>query len=448
MLDQRSQTMTTGTIWKVMTTFAIPVFFGNLFQQLYNTVDLIIVGNFLGSSALAAVSSSSVLIFLLVSFLHGFATGAGVVIAQLFGARNSDQIQQAVHTSAAFGLIAGLALTIFGIGLSESILIWMNTPSSVMPEAIAYLKVYFLGSMGIVLYNTFVGILQAVGDSKHPLYYLIISSILNLALDIVLIQYFHCGVEGAAWATVISQTLSAFLCWQQLRRSSSEYCLRIRYIRIHWKVLKQMIAIGLPSGTQIAIITLANLVVQTYINGFGEMAMAGFGAYTKIEGFAFIPINSLAVAITTFIGQNLGAQQYERCRQGARLGILSTLIFAEVIGILIFTFAPHLVAVFNENPSVIEFGALRAKIDGFFYFLLAYSYAITAVLRGIGKAFVPMMTMIICWCIIRISFIVFMLPITSHIQTIFWAYPLTWFLSSCCLFLYIKKKLRIPSSHN
>lgn len=431
-----------------MTTFALPVFLGNLFQQLYNTVDLIIVGNFLGSAALAAVSSSSVLIFLLVGFLHGFSTGAGVVIAQFFGAINSEQTKKSIHTSVAFGLMTGLGLTVFGIYFSEQILQWMDTPSSVMSEALTYLQVYFLGSLSIVLYNTFVGILQALGDSKHPLYYLIISSVLNLVLDIVFIKYFNAGVAGAAWATVIAQTLSAILSWYHLSHLETEYKLRVRLIRINWTILRRIISIGLPSGTQIGIITLANLVVQTYINGFGEMAMAGFGAYTKIEGFAFIPINSLSVAITTFIAQNLGANQYDRCRQGMRFGIASTLIFAQLIGIIIYSFAPSFVAIFNDDPAVIEFGTLRAKIDGFFYFLLAYSYVMTAVLRGVGNALIPMFTMMVSWGLIRIIFITVMLPVVQNIQIIFWAYPLTWFLSSGFLFFYIRKKQDFIKNHH
>ena len=272
--------MTSGSISKRMIFFALPLLLGNLFQQLYNTVDSLIVGNFLGSSALAAVSSSGSLIFMLIGFLSGISSDAGVVVSRYFGAEDKNGVHRAVHTTVAFGLVAGLLMTAAGVLLSPQILIWMGTPESVMPESITYLQIYFSGSLGFVMYNIFVGILQAIGDSRHPLYYLMISSVINLVLDILFIEVFHTGVGGAALATVISQVFSAILCLIQLLRTHSSYQLKITRIRFDSKMLGQIIRIGLPSGVQNSIIAFANVVVQSYINAFGEMAMAGYDGFS------------------------------------------------------------------------------------------------------------------------------------------------------------------------
>ena len=255
--------MTEGSIWKKITFFAMPIFLGNLFQQMYNTADSLIVGNFLGSNALAAVSSSGNLIFLMIGFFNGIAIGAGVVIARYFGARNKEKVEKAVHTTVAFGLAASVLLTIVGVFFAPQILVWMDTPANVLPESVTYFRIYFMGSLGFVMYNVFVGILQSVGDSKHPLYYLIISSIINVVLDLVFIAGFHYGVGAAALATTISQFVSAFLCMGQLMRTKEEYRLCLRKIRFNREMLGQIIRIGLPSGIQNSIIAIANVVVQS-----------------------------------------------------------------------------------------------------------------------------------------------------------------------------------------
>ena len=353
--------MTEGSIWKKITFFAVPIFLGNLFQQMYNTADSLIVGNFLGSNALAAVSSSGNLIYLMIGFFNGIALGAGVVIARYFGARDQENVEKAVHTTVAFGIVASIVLTIVGVFFAPQILVWMQTPANVMPESTEYFRGYFMGSAGFVMYNMFVGILQAVGDSKHPLYYLILSSIINVVLDIVFITVFDMGVGGAAFATDISQVVSAVLCMIQLMRSKAEYRLNLRKIRFEWDIFKQVIQFGLPSGFQNSIIAIANVVVQSNINSFGEMAMAGCGAYSKIEGFGFLPITSFTMALTTFVSQNLGAKNYERTKKGARFGIACAMILAEVIGIIIFIAAPVFVAAFDRTPEVIVFGTERAR---------------------------------------------------------------------------------------
>lgn len=431
--------MTEGPIWKRITFFALPIFLGNLFQQLYNTADSLIVGNFLGSNALAAVSSSGNLIMLLIGFFQGIAMGAGVVIARYFGAKDKERIERAVHTTIAAGLVAGVLLTAIGYVFAPKILIWMDTPENVLPNSITYFRIYFMGSLGFMIYNISVGILQAVGDSRHPLYYLIISSVINIILDIVFIAGFHKGVGAAALATIISQFVSAILCLIQLIRSKDVYHLEIKKIRFDMQMLKQIIRIGLPSGVMNSIISIANVVVQSNINAFGEMAMAGCGAYSKIEGFGFLPITSFTMALTTFVGQNLGAKQYERAQKGARFGIICAVAAAEAVGILIFIFAPTLIAAFDSTPEVLAYGVDRARTSSLFFFLLAYSHAISSVLRGAGKSAVPMVVMGVCWCAIRVSILTIAGYLAPSIQIVYWIYPITWTLSSIVFMIYYKK---------
>ena len=436
--------MTGGSIWKRMIFFALPILLGNLFQQLYNTVDSLIVGNFLGSSALAAVTSSGSLTFMMVGFLNGISSGAGVVAATFFGAGDRGNLHRTVHTMVAFGLAFGLVMTLLGALLSPQILSWMDTPESVMEEAVTYLQIYFSGSLGLVMYNIFVGILQAVGDSRHPLYYLIFSSFLNLVLDLLFIGVFHMGVGGAAIATVISQAASAVLCFLLLRKAEESYRLSIREIRFDRKILGQIIRLGFPAGAQNSIISFANIIVQSHINAFGEMVMAGYGAYTKIEGFGFLPIISFMMALTTFVGQNLGARQYDRVRKGARFGILMSALLAELIGLAIFLLAPYLIAAFDPTPEVVRFGVEKARTAALFYCELAYSHSVCAVLRGAGKVLFPMGIMGFFWCVVRVAFLMVMVPLTESIQAVYWVYPLTWSLSSVSLFIYYRMSGWLP----
>ena len=438
-VSESKNLMTEGTIWKKIIFFALPLFVGNLFQQLYNTADSLIVGNFLGSNALAAVSSSGNLIFLMVGFFNGIAIGAGVVIARYFGARDIENMQRAIHTTVAFGLVSSVILTVVGVALAPQILIWMDTPANVLPESVTYFRIYFMGSLGLVMYNIFVGILQAVGDSKHPLYYLIVSSIINVVMDLVLIVVFDMGVGSAAFATILSQFISAVLCMRKLMTTKDSYRLVIRNIKFHKDMLVKIIRYGLPSGLQNSIIAIANVVVQSNINAFGEMAMAGCGAYSKIEGFAFLPITSFTMALTTFVGQNLGAKDFERTKKGAKFGMLCSMTLAEVIGILMFIAAPILIAAFNNQPEVVQFGTDRARTSALFFFLLAYSHCISAILRGAGKSLVPMIVMLVFWCVVRVSFLTIMSWFINDIAIVYWVYPLTWSLSSITFLIYYKK---------
>lgn len=434
-----SNLMTSGPIGRKILGFAFPLFLGNLFQQLYNTADSLIVGNFIGSDALAAVSSSGSLIFLLVGFFNGISVGAGVVIARYFGAREKDKVERAVHTTAAFGLAAGILLTVIGIAVTPLILRLMGTPEDVLPSSILYFRIYFCGSLAFVLYNICVGILQSVGDSKHPLQYLIISSVVNVALDLLFVAVFKMGVGSAALATVISQFISASLCIIRLVKSQEEYRIVPRHIRFDPVMLRQVLQNGLPTGLQNSIIAFANVVVQSNINAFGKMAVAGCGSYSKIEGFGFLPINCFVMALTTFISQNLGAKEYDRAKKGARFGILCSISIAEVIGIIIYVFSPWLIAAFNSDPQVVAYGVTQARTVTLFYCLLAFSHCLAAIFRGAGRSAVPMVVMLVCWCIIRVSYITIAVHFVPVINVVFWAYPLTWSLSSIIFTVYYFK---------
>lgn len=431
--------MTEGNISKKIILFGFPIFLGNLFQQLYNVVDSLVVGNVLGKEALAAVSSTGSLIFLIVGFINGIFVGASVIISRYFGAKNKEKLSIAVHTTIAFGFIAGIVVTIIGIVFTPWFLKLMGTPDDVFVNAVIYLRLYFAGGIGIVMYNTCMGIFQAVGDSKHPLYYLIIAASINVVLDILFVAVFDLGVGGAALATVISQFISAILGFTKLTKVDGYHKLYIKKIKIEGKMLKSLMKMGLPTGVQNSVIAFANVIVQSNINQFGSVAMAGSGSFSKLEGFAFLPITSFSVALTTFIGQNLGAKQYERARDGARFGVIASISLAEIIGILIWIFAPTLIGIFNSELEVIELGVMRARITSLFFFLLALSHCLSGILRGAGKTKIPMIVMLISWCVIRITYITIMVKIIPDIRVIFWAYPITWFISSIAFIIYYKK---------
>lgn len=431
--------LTEGSIAKNIIKFAIPMFIGNLFQQLYNVADSLVVGNFLGSDALAAVTSTGSLIFLLVGFFNGTAMGAGVIIARFFGAKDHENVKKAIHTDLAFGILCGAIMTLVGVIFAPQILTLMDTPEDVFVQSVLYIRIYFLGSIAVVLYNVCMGIMQAVGDSRHPLYYLIFSSVVNILLDLLFNGVFKLGVEYAALATIISQLLATLMCLWRLTGKSQTYRVELRKIGFDKDLLKQIVGIGLPSGLQNSIISIANVVVQANINAFGSAAMAGCGAYFKIEGFVFLPITCFSMALTTFIGQNLGAKQYDRAKKGAAFGIFCSITLAEVIGILVYFFMPRLILLFNAEADVVNYGILQAHTESLFYFLLAFSHTVAGIMRGAGKSTVPMFVMLGCWCIFRITYVTIITSIIPTIQVVFWAYPITWSLSSVVFLIYLLK---------
>ena len=431
--------LTEGVIWKKMLLFALPVFLGNVFQQFYNAFDSWCVGNFLGDDALAAVSSSGSLIFMLIGFFNGVAMGAGVLIARCYGAKDYDAMRKAIHTDVAMGLCAGVLLSVLGVAFSPTILRWMGTPEEVLPQSVSYFRFYFCGSVFSVMYNIFVGIHHAVGDSKHPLYYLIFATFINVALDLLFVGVFRWGVGSAALATTISQGVSALLCCIHLMKWEGPWQLKLREIRFDWPSLRNIIRFGLPSGIQNSVIALANVVVQANINSFGKAAMAGCGAYSKIEGFAFLPITCFTQALSTFVGQNLGAKQYDRVKKGVGFGIACSCTMAEIIGVLSWLFAPQLISIFNDGAEVVAYGTAHMRTICLFYFLLALSHCIAGIMRGAGKATVPMATMLVCWCLIRVSYITLAVKVVNALTTVSWAYPITWTCSSIVFLIYFFK---------
>ncbi len=431
--------MTEGVIWKELLFFSIPLLIGNLFQQLYNTVDSIVVGNFIGDNALAAVNSSGAIINLLVSFFMGLSLGAGVVISNYFGAKNKEGVEKAIHTSMALTLASGVVSTLLGVFATPYILKMVNVDPEVMGNSVLYLRLYFAGIIGLIVYNMGSGMLRAVGDSKSPLYFLIVSSITNIVLDILFVTVFQMGIAGVAIATCIAQFVSAILTVYKLCNTDQIYKLYLRKIRFHKEVFKKMIRIGLPSAFQNAIVSLSNVIVQANINSFGKVAMAGAGSYMKVDGFAIMPVMSFSMALTTFVGQNMGAQKYERVKKGAMAGILMSCIVSGVISALLVLFAPQVMSIFSQNPEVIAIGKtmMYCVVPG--YLLLAVSHCLAGVMRGAGLTKIPMFVMVFCWCICRIVWITISVPIFNDIRAVFVGWPITWVLSAIILVIYYKK---------
>lgn len=431
--------MIDGVIWKQIFLFSIPLLLGNLFQQLYNAVDSIIVGNYIGSQALAAVGSSAPVINLLISFFMGLSIGAGIIISRYYGARNIDGLQEAIHTSLAITFIAGIAMTFIGVLLSPYILQWVGTPDDVMSSSVLYLRIYFLGILSVMTYNMGSGILRAVGDSKNPLYFLIVSSIINVILDYVFVVYFHMGVAGVGWATLIAQTVSALLTLALLIRTKAEYRVSIRHIRLHKHMVYEIIRLGLPSAVQNAIVSFSNVIVQSNINAFGSLAMAGCGSYTKIDGFAILPVMSYSMALTTFTGQNIGAQKYDRVKKGAKTGMIMSILTTICITILLLLLGPNVLAIFSQDQRVIEYGLYMMHVLAPGYIFLAISHALSGIIRGAGVTTIPMVVMVCCWCGLRMAWILISVPLFHDIGVVFLGWPITWIASALWLFLYYKK---------
>ncbi len=438
-MSKQSVNLLQGDIKSGLLRFALPLFLGQVFQQLYNMVDALVVGNLCGENALAAVTSTGSLIFLIVGFFGGVYGGVGVVIARCFGAGDEHQVRRAVGTAVMGTLLSGAFLTLLGYFGSPILLRWMDTPAEVMGDAVDYLGVYFLGILFVVLYNSAVGIFQAIGDSKRPLYYLIVSSVVNVILDILLVGPMGMGVKGAALATVIAQALSAALAFLRLSRAEGAWRVTLKGLCLDRDLLKEMLRIGLPSGVQNSVIAFANVMVQSSVNVFGSAAMAGNGAFVKLEGFAFIPVNAFGSACTTFVSQNIGARQFDRVKQGAKFSVMFSCACAVVIGIVFFLFATPLIGLFGKSAEAVASGVLRARICTPFYLLLACSHGIAAVCRGAGYSKVPMYIMLGAWCVLRVTYITIVTNLFHNISLVYAAYPMTWAVSTACFLWYYNK---------
>ena len=436
MAKSTTMDMTTGSIRKEMILFALPLLAGNVFQQLYNTIDSIIVGQVVGADALGAVTSVAPAINTLVGFFMGFSAGSSVVISHYFGAKNIQGLRRAVHTCIVCTMILGAALMLFGYFITPPLLVFMSTPESVMPLATQYLQIYFLGIIGLMLYNIGSAILRAVGDSFRPLIFLIITSFLNIILDILFVVNLKMGVAGAAYATIISQFISAILTIMVLFLSKECYNLRLNELTIDKKMLSQIIQIGMPAGIQAAVISFSNLFVQGYINRFGKDSTAGWGAYGRIDAFVMLPMQSIAMTATTFVGQTAGAGNVDRIKKGIRESLFLAAICTIALVIPEFIAAPKIVSLFNSDPEVVAYGTLFIRMNCFFDILCCSNQTHAGALRGVGDAKAPMYIMLSSFVLFRQIYLFIASHITSSIYPISIAYPAGWLVCSIIMFFY------------
>lgn len=430
--------MTQGNIWKLLITFSIPLIIGNLLQQMYNTADSIIVGNFVGSNGLAAVGSGTALINLIIAFAQGAAVGAGVVVSQYIGADKKDKIKISVHTSICISIILGLILSLLGIFASPSLLIMMKTPKVVLKSSILYLQIYCGGLIFNVIYNMATGILNAAGNSKKPLVYLAIASFTNIILDLLFIKIFNLGVMGAAIATDISQAISCILAIGYLLKVKSDYKLYIKDLKINKETAVKIIKIGLPTAIQNMVISFSNVLVQSSVNAYGATAMAGYAAYLKIDGFNILPVLSISMAVTTFTGQNVGANRLDRVKKGMYSSLIMVLVYTAFIGAVLLILSHQVLGLFTHSAQVIMYGQLAMKYFCPYYFLLGILNVLAGTVRGAGKGIPPMIILLFSMCIFRILWIKIALPFYSSIDGVFILYPISWLVGAILMILYTK----------
>ena len=432
--------MTQGNVVRLLIGFTLPLLAGNLFQQLYNTVDTWVVGNYVSNEAFSAVGTVTPILNMLIGFFLGLSSGAGVVISQYYGAKQPDKVQDTVHTSIVMTLILGVALTALGVFLTPTMLHLMKTPAEVFPEAKTYLTIYFSGMLGLMLYNMGSGILRAVGDSKRPFYFLVVSAVLNIVLDLLFVIVFHMGVEGVAYATILSQGVSAVLVLAVLIRSGSCVQLRLADLRVHLPILRRIIRVGIPAALQMAVTAFSNVFVQSYINFFGPDCMSGWTAYTKVDQLLFLPMQSLALAATTFVGQNLGTGQVERAKKGARTAFLLSAAITVALVLVLLPTAPYLVYFFNQKPEVIQFGTLFLRRLSPFYVLCCVNQVYAGTLRGAGKSQVPMFIMLFSFVLFRQCYLFLMANFISNtVLPIAFGYPAGWLVCSTLTLIYYRR---------
>ena len=444
--EAKGMLMTEGVIWKQILAFSLPLLVGNLFQQLYNTVDSIVVGNYVSSQALAAVGTSNSLINLIIGMFLGISVGAGVIISQYYGAKNHRKLSWAVHTCIALSIIGGLGMIVLGVWLSPIILVWMNTPADVLADSTTYLRIYFCGSLFNIVYNMGSGILRAVGDSKRPLYYLIASSLTNVVLDLLFVLAFHWDVAGVAIATIISQGVSAVLVMWNLMRTKEPYRVEIKNIRIDKRMMKRVLMVGIPSGIQQSIISLSNVIVQSNINVYGSAAMAGFGSYSKVEGFIMLPLQTTCMSATTFTGQNIGAKKYDRVKKGIIQGMIMSAIYTVAVSLVLYFFGGEVLKIFSSEPDVIRFGQEAIGIIVPFYLTMTVHQIIMGTLRGAGKTFVTMLIGVGNMCILRMIYINCLVPFFPSFHAVVLCYPITWITTMLMDVLYCWKAKWLPKT--
>ncbi len=439
--------ITEGIIWKQLLIFFFPIVIGTLFQQLYNTVDAVIVGRFVGKAALASVGgSAAVLTYQVVMFFTSLANGAAVIISQFYGAKNSERLHTALHTAAAFSIIASILISAAGFLATPVLLSIMKTPADIMPDSIAYLRIYFLGITAMLIYNMGAGIMRAAGDSKRPLYYLIVCCILNIVLDIVLVVFFKMGIAGAAAATIISQAVSAILVVRALMVSYDLIKLVPKDIRIDFPLLISQLRIGLPGGIQSCMYGLTNIIIQTSINQFGTDTAAAWAAFGKVDSIFWAVSGAFGISITTFAGQNYGAGKLDRIYRSVRVCLGMSLALCGSILAALLVFAHPLLALFTSDETVIDIGAYMMLNIVPSYVIFIFVEIFTGALRGIGDVMIPTLITLGGVCLVRLPWILIVTPIRKELFTILVSYPIAWAATALLLvpyYFYRKKKLNI-----
>ena len=436
---KKTRDMTQGTIWKHLLAFALPLMIGNLFQQLYNTVDSIVVGQFVSKQALAAVGSTTSIINMLVGFFSGVSVGAGVIISQRFGAKDPVGVHKAVHTTISLTLIIGLVGTVVGIVLAPIMLTLMKTPQDVFVEAKAYLQIYFGGISGLMLYNMGSGILRAVGDSRRPLYFLVFSSCVNIVLDLLFVLGFHMGVEGVAYATIIAQFSSAALIYFTLYRTHDVHRFQPKKLRIYPEMVRSIIRVGLPAGLQQALTSFSNVFVQGYINSFGTNCVAGWSCYHRIDQFILLPMQSISMASTTFVGQNIGHRDLERTEKGIRTAVMLSIVVTGILIGLVVIFCAPLIKIFNDDPGVVEYGVMFIRLISPFYLIICFNQIYAGALRGAGDAKAPMFIMLFSFVLFRQLYLAIGTQFINTEWFVGLGYPAGWAMCSTLQLLYYYK---------
>lgn len=431
--------MTQGNITKHLISFALPLLVGNIFQQLYNTVDTWVVGRYVSNEAYAAVGTVGPVVNMLIGFFMGLSTGAGVVISQYYGAKRYEDVSRTVHTAICMTLILGVIFTGVGLSMTPLMLHLMKTPENVMPQSTAYLSIYFSGILGLMLYNIGAGILRAVGDSKRPFYFLVFCAIMNTVLDLVFVLGFRMGVKGVALATILSQAMSAILVLITLLRTEECIKLEIRKLRPHWDMLKKIFRVGIPAALQMTITSFSNVFVQSYINFFGDNCMSGWTTYAKVDQLLFLPMQSIALASTTFVGQNLGCNQVERARKGVAKAMVLAVSSTIILMIPVMIFAPQIVAFFNNKDEVVYYGSLLLRWISPFYVLCCFNQIYSGALRGAGNSKAPMIIMLASFVAFRQLYLFIMSRVCNEVIPIAMSYPAGWLLSSSLTFIYFNK---------
>ena len=429
--------MTQGNVVRHLILFALPLLMGNLFQQLYNTVDTWVVGNYVSNEAFSAVGTVGPIINMLIGTFIGLSNGAGVVISQYYGAQQHDKVQDAVHTSILMTLILGVAFTATGIFMIPFMLDLMNMPAAVIPEATTYLTIYFSGILGLMLYNMGSGILRAVGDSQRPFHYLVVAALLNVVLDLLFVIVFDLGVAGVAYATILSQGVSALLTFITLYRTNSCVQFRPLNLRLHLPLLRSIIGVGIPAALQVAITSFSNVFVQSYINHFDTDCMSGWTAYSKLDQLIILPMQSISLAATTFVGQNLGKNQVERARTGSHIACLLSLGITSVMLFIVVPTAPHLVYFLNQKPEVVEYGTLFLRHIAPCFLLCCPNQVYAASLRGAGNSRTPMLAMLFSFVFFRQAYLYVMANyISNTVLPIAMGYPAGWLVCSTIILVY------------